>query len=218
MAQQALRRMGLLGIAAALVLSCNGNASAETTKERILREGRIVVGIHNRSPWGFRDDKTGEPTGWHPDILKAAFAELGVTNLEFQVTEFGALIPGLLAGRFDAAMTAVQDVSSRDGRAAALASMTPVLINSPTVKRSESPGRKNPMSRPHSAKMMATAPQSAQAPSASSNDSGLSQEGPSAGCASNPASGRLSTAGSLDHEPVDARIHGSRSAHPGVTR
>ena len=102
MAQQALRRMGLLGIAAALVLSCNGNASAETTKERILREGRIVVGIHNRSPWGFRDDKTGEPTGWHPDILKAAFAELGVTNLEFQVTEFGALIPGLLAGRFDA--------------------------------------------------------------------------------------------------------------------
>ena len=33
-----------------------------------------------------------------------------------------------LAGRFDAAMAAVQDVSSRDGRAAALASMTPVLI------------------------------------------------------------------------------------------
>lgn len=102
MAPQALRRMGLLGIAAALVLSWNGDASAETTKERILREGRIVVGIHNRSPWGYRDDKTGEPTGWHPDILKAAFAELGVTNLEFQVTEFGALIPGLLAGRFDA--------------------------------------------------------------------------------------------------------------------
>ncbi len=76
-------------------------ALAETTKERILREGRIVIGIHNRSPWGFRDEKTGEPTGWHPDILKAAFADLGVRNLEFQVTEFGALIPGLLAGRFD---------------------------------------------------------------------------------------------------------------------
>lgn len=75
---------------------------AETTKERVLREGKIVIGIHNRSPWGFRDEKTGEPTGWHPDLLKAAFADLGVRNLEFQVTEFGALIPGLLAGRFDA--------------------------------------------------------------------------------------------------------------------
>lgn len=103
MAAQALRKMGLFGMAAALLLTWNGNgASAETTKERILRQGRIVIGIHNRSPWGFRDDKTGEPTGWHPDILKAAFADLGVKNLEFQVTEFGALIPGLLAGRFDA--------------------------------------------------------------------------------------------------------------------
>ncbi len=101
MAAPAARRMGLLGMAAALLLTATG-ASAETTKERILREGRIVIGIHNRSPWGFRDEKTGKPTGWHPDILKAAFADLGVTKLEFQVTEFGALIPGLLAGRFDA--------------------------------------------------------------------------------------------------------------------
>lgn len=103
MAAPAARSMGLLGMAAALLLSANATgASAETTKERILREGRIVIGIHNRSPWGFRDEKTGKPTGWHPDILKAAFADLGVTKLEFQVTEFGALIPGLLAGRFDA--------------------------------------------------------------------------------------------------------------------
>ncbi len=101
MAAPAARRMGLLGMAAALLLTATG-ASAETTKERILREGRIVIGIHNRSPWGFRGEKTGKPTGWHPDILKAAFADLGVTKLEFQVTEFGALIPGLLAGRFDA--------------------------------------------------------------------------------------------------------------------
>lgn len=103
MAALAVKRMGLFGMAVALLLTSNGSSAfAETTQERILREGRIVVGIHNRSPWGFRDEKTGEPTGWHPDILKAAFADLGVKNLEFQVTEFGALIPGLLAGRFDA--------------------------------------------------------------------------------------------------------------------
>lgn len=90
-------------VAAFLAMSAPiGDAHAETTKERVLREGRIVVGIHNRSPWGFREEGTGEATGWHPDILKAAFAELGIDNLEFHVTEFGALIPGLLAGRFDA--------------------------------------------------------------------------------------------------------------------
>jgi polar amino acid transport system substrate-binding protein len=104
MGGSAVTRMGLLGMVAAVLMSWSGTggALAETTKERILREGKIVIGIHNRSPWGFRDEKTGEATGWHPDILRAAFADLGVKNLEFQVTEFGALIPGLLAGRFDA--------------------------------------------------------------------------------------------------------------------
>lgn len=94
-------RIGALGMAAAALVMSGVAAKAETTLERILREGRIVIGIHNRSPWGFRDEETGEPTGWHPDLLKAAFEGLGVRNLDIQVTEFGALIPGLLAGRFD---------------------------------------------------------------------------------------------------------------------
>lgn len=95
---------------AGVALSCQalvltvvaGPATAETTRERVLREGRIVIGIHNRSPWGYRDEETGAVTGWHPDLLSAAFADLGVDEIEFRVTEFGALIPGLLAGRFDA--------------------------------------------------------------------------------------------------------------------
>lgn len=94
----------VLGIAlAAIALDVASHAAlAETTKERILREGKIVVGVHNRVPWGYRDEATGEATGWHPDLLKAAFSELGVKEIDIKVTEFGALIPGLLAGRFDA--------------------------------------------------------------------------------------------------------------------
>lgn len=93
----------VLGIAlAAIALDVASHAAlAETTKDRILREGKIVVGVHNRAPWGYRDEKTGEATGWHPDLLKAAFSELGVKEIDIRVTEFGALIPGLLAGRFD---------------------------------------------------------------------------------------------------------------------
>lgn len=79
----------------------NMHASAGAD-ERVLQEGRIVVGVHNRAPWGYRDNDTGEATGWHPDLVRAAFAELGVDEVELRVTEFGALIPGLLAGRFDA--------------------------------------------------------------------------------------------------------------------
>jgi polar amino acid transport system substrate-binding protein len=102
---QGLRALDLVSGLVLMLFSLVGAsdlALAETTKERILREGKIVIGIHNRSPWGFRDDKSGEATGWHPDLLKAAFAGLGVKELDIRVTEFGALIPGLLAGRFDA--------------------------------------------------------------------------------------------------------------------
>ncbi|MEO9338585.1 ectoine/hydroxyectoine ABC transporter substrate-binding protein EhuB [Mesorhizobium sp. SB112] len=91
-----------IAFASFILVAGSSTANAETTKERILREGKIVIGIHNRSPWGFRDEKTGEATGWHPDLLKAAFSKLGVDELDIRVTEFGALVPGLLAGRFDA--------------------------------------------------------------------------------------------------------------------
>jgi polar amino acid transport system substrate-binding protein len=79
-----------------------GGTHAEPVQERILREGRIVIGVHNRAPWGYRDDATGEPAGWHPDLVRTAFADLGVEEIDLRITEFGALIPGLLAGRFDA--------------------------------------------------------------------------------------------------------------------
>ncbi|MBB6468593.1 polar amino acid transport system substrate-binding protein [Aminobacter lissarensis] len=93
----------ILGAVSALMASMfGGTAFAETTKERVLREGKIVIGIHNRTPWGFRDEATGQAVGWHPDLLRAAFSELGIKEVDFRVTEFGALIPGLLAGRFDA--------------------------------------------------------------------------------------------------------------------
>lgn len=104
--RRAMLAMGLAkGLAVVLGVAALGAAGqaafAETAKDRILREGRIVVGIHNRAPWGYRDEATGEATGWHPDLLKAAFADLGVKEIDIRVTEFGALIPGLLAGRFD---------------------------------------------------------------------------------------------------------------------
>lgn len=61
---------------------------------------KLVVGIHNRTPWAYRD-KQNNVVGIHPDIVRAVFAPLGVTDFEFVISDFGAMIPGLLAGRFD---------------------------------------------------------------------------------------------------------------------
>ena len=85
----------------AVLLAATAGSRAETTRERILREGKIVIGISNSAPWGYRD-RNGEAVGFHPELIRAAFDKLGVHQVEIVVTEFGALIPALNAQRFDA--------------------------------------------------------------------------------------------------------------------
>ncbi len=58
--------------------------------------------------------------------------------------------------------------------------MTPLATNRPTMNSSESPGRKKPMSSPHSAKMIAIAIQNAAVPNRS-RFCGSSHSGPRAG-------------------------------------
>lgn len=70
------------------------------TKDTVLENKKVTIGIHNRQPWGFRAED-GAAAGFHPDLIRAAFERLGVKQVDFVITEFGALIPGLNAGRFD---------------------------------------------------------------------------------------------------------------------
>jgi polar amino acid transport system substrate-binding protein len=87
--------------AATYILIGAGVANAGEARERILREGRITIGISNGAPWGYRDED-GNAAGFHPDLIKAAFDSLGVDKVELVIAEFGALIPGLTTNRFDA--------------------------------------------------------------------------------------------------------------------
>ncbi|WP_276325903.1 ectoine/hydroxyectoine ABC transporter substrate-binding protein EhuB [Paracoccus alcaliphilus] len=75
-------------------------ASAQDALARAKETGKVTVGIFNQSPWGFIDAE-GEVKGQSTDVLKATFAQLGITEIETVVTEFGALIPGLESRRFD---------------------------------------------------------------------------------------------------------------------
>jgi polar amino acid transport system substrate-binding protein len=62
--------------------------------------GEITVGIANEAPYGYVTPE-GELTGEAPEIAKHILGEMGIEEVEAVVTEFGSLIPGLKAGRFD---------------------------------------------------------------------------------------------------------------------
>ncbi|WP_179284191.1 ectoine/hydroxyectoine ABC transporter substrate-binding protein EhuB [Bordetella genomosp. 10] len=60
----------------------------------------LTVGIGNNKPWAYKDTD-GEIKGINADIVKAVFQSLGVKKLNFVVSDFGSLIPGLLSKRYD---------------------------------------------------------------------------------------------------------------------
>jgi polar amino acid transport system substrate-binding protein len=75
-------------------------AHAETTLERAKKEGYIRVGFANEAPFGFATPD-GKLTGEAPEVAKAVLAKMGIAQVDGVLTEFGSLIPGLKAGRFD---------------------------------------------------------------------------------------------------------------------
>jgi polar amino acid transport system substrate-binding protein len=68
--------------------------------ERVMADKKITVGIHNRMPWGFKAED-GSVAGFSPDLVRAAFEPMGVTEIDFVISDFGALIPGLVSRRID---------------------------------------------------------------------------------------------------------------------
>jgi polar amino acid transport system substrate-binding protein len=73
---------------------------AETTLEKAMETGTLNIAIGIAPPYsGMTSD--GEITGGAPDVTKAVLKEMGITNINASVAEYGALIPGLMAGRYD---------------------------------------------------------------------------------------------------------------------
>lgn len=76
------------------------SVAGESALERIRRVGTARVGYANEAPYAFVG-ADGELTGEAPEIAKQILSRLGVEGIEGVLTEFGSLIPGLQAGRFD---------------------------------------------------------------------------------------------------------------------
>lgn len=72
----------------------------ETTLQRIKREKLVTVGFVNEPPYNFAE--SGKLTGGYPEALRAFFATIDPEiKMDGVLTEFSALIPGLVAKQFD---------------------------------------------------------------------------------------------------------------------
>ena len=74
---------------------------AETTLDKIKEQGFIRVGFANEAPYSYATS-SGKLSGESPTVFKHVMKQLGVDEVDGVLTEWGALIPGLKAGRFDA--------------------------------------------------------------------------------------------------------------------
>lgn len=96
-----LSRRSLVGLTAALMAATGiGLAHAETTLERAKKDGYIRVGFANEAPFAYATPD-GKLTGEAPEIAKVLLKRMGIPEVDGVLTEFGSLIPGLKAHRFD---------------------------------------------------------------------------------------------------------------------
>lgn len=98
----AVRITALLSVLALVAAACGGEGGdGESRGVEYYQENGITIGIANEIPYGYEDEETGEVTGEAPEVARVVLDELGITDREFVVVEFGALIGGLQAGNFD---------------------------------------------------------------------------------------------------------------------
>jgi len=93
----------LLLLSALFLVACENSEQAahKNTLEHIQSTGVVRVGYANEAPDAYMDSAMGKVTGEAPEILRVIMQRMGVTQVEAVLTEFGSLISGLKAGRFD---------------------------------------------------------------------------------------------------------------------
>lgn len=93
-------RVPLAAAAALVLLALAGPADAQEAVERLKEQGFARIAIANEPPWTeIKPD--GKVTGAGPELAREIFKRLGVPEIQASVSEYGAMIPGLQARRFD---------------------------------------------------------------------------------------------------------------------
>ena len=117
---------GVAGLALSAVLAASTAGSADDSKRVQLKaQGFARVAIANEPPYT-AVAADGKVSGAAPDVAREVFKRLGVPDIQASISEYGAMIPGLQAGRFDA-ITA--GLFMKPERCSAVAYSEPILCD-----------------------------------------------------------------------------------------
>lgn len=75
-------------------------AAAQLTVDQLKQKGFVTVGFANENPYAYATPD-GKLTGEAVEVARTIFTNLGVKEVQGSLTQFGSLIPGLNAHRFD---------------------------------------------------------------------------------------------------------------------
>jgi polar amino acid transport system substrate-binding protein len=120
---------GAAGAAAAAILAAfvaSGSSIADENKlEELKAQGFARVAIANEPPFT-AVGADGKVSGAAPDVARVIFQKLGVPEIVASISEYGAMIPGLQAGRHD---VVTAGLFMKPERCAAVAYSEPVLCD-----------------------------------------------------------------------------------------
>jgi polar amino acid transport system substrate-binding protein len=89
------RSLAVMGLTIGLAASAHA-----ASLEQIKKDGYIRGASANEVPYSYMDE-SGAAKGIGPDVAAAVLKSMGVKEVDWTVTPFGSLIPGLKAKRFD---------------------------------------------------------------------------------------------------------------------
>jgi polar amino acid transport system substrate-binding protein len=95
MRQTFYRSLAAMGLTLGLAASAHA-----ASLEQIKKDGYIRGANANEVPYSYMDE-SGAAKGIGPDVAAAVLTSMGVKEIDWTVTPFGSLIPGLKARRFD---------------------------------------------------------------------------------------------------------------------
>ncbi len=75
--------------------------AAQSTLAAAKAAGKVRIGYANEAPYAYMDSSKNQITGEAVEIARIVLKRMGINEVEGVLTEFGSLIPGLQAKRFD---------------------------------------------------------------------------------------------------------------------
>lgn len=109
-------KWAILALSLGLMAACSDSDSGDAGKQPVAGDdppaeqntlaaakaaGTIRIGYANEAPYAYLDTKTNRITGEAVEIARVVLKRMGINEVEGVLTEFGSLIPGLQAKRFD---------------------------------------------------------------------------------------------------------------------